>query len=571
MVVNVTGINMLNRPKFQKLGCKAEKSEVYSTSQVQMMSAQEAKILRSVVLSNLSFKGYDYSTEDKNSIRIPDLFHTLHSEFTIKADESRGIKYPVEVKKETDLVSQEKKVTVQRIKDGKKELILEVSKKPDCKNVKIGYIDGKAGSTTTVYMADTDKKLYALMIPGSHMKNGDFEAKMPGKYELPSITKPKEISFAGNTYAVLAYKPEESIEAVLNYFNSNKPEQITPGKDAEGNKDKYDNHLLVGGFGTRMGEMLAVGGKNKPSVQLPAQGYQLLDFAINNAISSGALSKDPDITYFIEDDPVVGTAGGPMEGIREGKMEISNSPVIMWPGDGISDIDFSPALKKFEETPDAGIMIVGIPVAAEKILGKLGLIGFDKENNKIIEFIEKPTDMSVAKNASLKEDRINPLKSEYLANIAVYIINPEIMQAIADLEPILHDQKTREYDFGKHVLPALKTLCNGNEKEVKNFLESKNIPKDIMNKVKGLKMYTYVAKGDWCDVGTIPSFMEASREIASGEKYKNLPVNIREGYKENVDLETGVVFMPGTRKEFEDKFSQPGNKAEGNIIVMSKA
>lgn len=517
----------------------------------QTISSESSNALKSTALAGININT-NYKVEEFG-VRVSDLFNTRDSKFDILPKPKIGVKR-LSIEKQTS--GKDENVAVRDDKTGR--LILEATKNKGFEFAKIGFTDGKAGPTGVLVLKDpkTNKNYRILMRQGSIIKTKDFTVKMPGTVEMPN-GKSSEISFAGSKFgAMLAFKPEKSVEAFQKYSENNLQENIQKGEHAdELSPDDFHNVFAVGGFGSRFGAVLD-GGDNKPSVQDPSvPGHTLLAYAMDSAVGAGVLDgKDmnlkKDLNISIEDDPEVGNAGGFIQYLD--LLEKQNGgpidkPIIVWPGDGISDIDYSKPLKFFKDTPDAGAMIISIPLNEDQI-EPFGIVGVD-EKNHVTQFVEKPKtheDKALAKLGRTADGK-------YLANIAVYVLKPEVVKQIKDIYKERQEDGKIDMDFGADVLPALKDLCAGGKIKDKDG--------------NPLKMYAIGAKGDWSDVGAIQPFIDTSRTIAQGDKYKNLSPVLKEGYKKNVDAETGVVYMPNTREAL-NKLLPENSEIKGNILVM---
>jgi NDP-sugar pyrophosphorylase family protein len=298
--------------------------------------------------------------------------------------------------------------------------------------------------------------------------------------------------------------------------------------------------------------------------------------------------SSPNISFSVEDEKPLGTAGGVVLGLRSGEIP-RNRPIVLCNGDAFSNIDLSKTVHKFTNT-NAGLMIFGYPVEKER-LKSFGILGFEPKegNNEITKFIEKP---DPDKSAELKEaeagqikDPSDPNNGKFYASIAIYVMSPEITNILAQIAP-----ENESYDFGFNFLPLMQKILNTKEpikigdipienkediKEQKriydklkelNIIDDKGIPQDIypvkpsfdnnfnMTPVpdkskKPLKMLVAPAegikniKGYWNDIGSTEAYIKEMREIASNpDIYKGMHQDFIKGVKENV--KDGIVFIP---------------------------
>ena len=320
------------------------------------------------------------------------------------------------------------------------------------------------------------------------LNTSEFKAVLPNTLELieaPGLSIKRydnpssSISFTGNNsspklFPVLAFMPDASLKAldkslkeIEKYtsdtsLNKTKDDVLTPQIAAS-----WNIIPTVGGFGTRAASITPPG-SNKPAIPTPA-GLPLLAFSLIPVVQAGLRLPNNlnDVNSVCEKDSAVGTAGGVIEGIRNKVISTDKNALIV-PGDSIHDIKLAPAIKKFEDSKNAGIMVVGNKVPEDQIKD-FGIIGTDKDS-AITSFIEKPKNPELAKEGKIEGS------SEYLANVAIYALKPKLIDALVSLEPIVkvsnielepklrdgesQGSKGKEYDFGKHVLPTLQVLCN---------------------------------------------------------------------------------------------------------------
>lgn len=154
------------------------------------------------------------------------------------------------------------------------------------------------------------------------------------------------------------------------------------------------------------------------------------------------------LTYFIEKTPL-GTAGS-----VKGTQNFVGEDFIVISGDSFTNIDLTKAIR-YHFAKDSILTVISQPHPRPQGLGVLE-IDYD---NKIIEFIEKPTDMKPS-----------------LINTGIYIINKKILSLIPD----------GAYDFGKQLLPRLTG-----------------------------KIFAYITYDYWSDIGTLSSYYYTNYVLAS--------------------------------------------------------
>ncbi len=230
--------------------------------------------------------------------------------------------------------------------------------------------------------------------------------------------------------------------------------------------------ILLGGQGTRLRPFTITTPKSfLPIANIPMIHYQLVllaKYKIDNVVLavsphcqkhreffSIAKSLGINLHLSCERKPL-GTAGG----IRNAyKFLKGNEPFFVFNGDIISDCD----LDKMLECHKVSGADVSIAVVEVENPRDFGVIIVDGEK-RISQFIEKPQ---------------NPVSN--LINAGIYIIHPEILDEMpAD----------REVSIEREVFPAL--------------IE------------RGKKLFAYVHKGYWKDVGTIQNYRSANFDIVEG-------------------------------------------------------
>ncbi|OGI01719.1 MAG: hypothetical protein A2Y25_06550 [Candidatus Melainabacteria bacterium GWF2_37_15] len=146
--------------------------------------------------------------------------------------------------------------------------------------------------------------------------------------------------------------------------------------------------------------------------------------------------------------------------------------------------------------------------------------------------------------------------------------------SVQDTKQALHETDkainvVREKDKNNWLIQAV------NEMGINPVIKQLNPVVQMLKNKDGerMKMIAYAGDADWADVGTIPQFIDTSRQIAAGESFINLPKEIRQGFKDNV-LETGISYIPSSEtdkrspKEAFKSFLGENGTAKGNIVVM---
>jgi mannose-1-phosphate guanylyltransferase / phosphomannomutase len=171
------------------------------------------------------------------------------------------------------------------------------------------------------------------------------------------------------------------------------------------------------------------------------------------------------MSYAVEEDEPLGTAG-----CVKNIAELLDGTFLVISGDSITDFDLRAAIAfHLKKKSKATIVLTAVPNPLE-----FGLVITD-EAGRIQRFLEKPSTSEVFSDT---------------VNTGIYILEPEVLNYLPQ----------GESDFSKDLFPTL--------------LE------------KGVDIYGYVAKGYWCDVGSLETYREAQYDALMGV------VNLDVGYRE---------------------------------------
>lgn len=261
-------------------------------------------------------------------------------------------------------------------------------------------------------------------------------------------------------------------------------------------KKKCVAMLLAGGQGSRLAPLTTY--IAKPAVPFAAR-YRIIDFSISNCVNSGIDTVGVLTQYQpLELNDYLGT-GSPWDlDLRFGGLHIlppyqaqkggdwfkgtanaiyqnikfikryNPDYVLILSGDHIYKMDYDIMLQEhIENGADCTIAVIDVPLEEAS---RFGIMTTD-EKGRITEFAEKPE---------------NPKSTQ--ASMGVYIFSTDAL--IKYLEEDEANPES-ENDFGKNVIPAM--LADGQ------------------------KMYAYLYKGYWRDVGTLSSYWAANMD-AIGDK-----------------------------------------------------
>lgn len=147
--------------------------------------------------------------------------------------------------------------------------------------------------------------------------------------------------------------------------------------------------------------------------------------------------------------------------------------VLILSGDHIYSTTYNEMLKQhIERQADCTISVIEVD---PKEASRFGILVTNK-NDEIVKFQEKPK---------------NPISN--LASMGVYIFTYTVLRRM-----LISDAKKKEssHDFGKDIIPTMLA--------------------------KKMKLFAYVFKGYWKDVGTIPSLHEANMDLLLSAKGQNI-------------------------------------------------
>lgn len=460
--------------------------------------------------------------------------------------------------------------------------------------IKPGFVIGKTGFIATLEVAWKNGKNFIIeMHPESELHIDGLDVVHT------KLDKLKEgVAFKGNkaTATINAcYKSEKTVKSVQRFYKLIKNPEFFNSieKTLNSYKEKFHACVLAGGLGSRL-EGISYGREdNKPSTSTPFIGMDLMHLSLLNLFQAGLLPESTDdVDFVIQDEAtsavgcVVTTLGykllNDLDGvdlIKEGKSILpKDKSLLIVPSDNIIDIDMTKVLDSYLATENAGMMIVGVP--DPRCYG--GLIKAN-ENNEIQEFLYKPNAEDIEKrdgyiysvNSAGEKEYLLSDKNEKtaLSNAFIYIINPEIIDTIANIyknsirtkyqkelwenKAVINNLTDKQYlkvieaYWDKEIIPELVRLSNNGRLKNGNGDE--------------LKVFVYKDLNvDYSDVGECESYLKTVRKVASKDSYKNLPEVIKKGFADNID--DNVIFNTDAKSEFYELLGDGYTK--GNVIIL---
>ena len=461
----------------------------------------------------------------------------------------------------------------------------------------ITYKQGKFMPEITVKDESLNGKR-VKMYAGSHLSGEGFELRMPGTYEPIPGQKRENVSFTGRTVITTLNNEPRTLYAVDKYMNSDLATHAIKGEYTD-TMLEYDPTIVIpaGGFGERF-RNITRDKENKPSAKMPTHdNYRIIGTALNLAASAGIINADgtDSLKYLSQKHNIEGdnvyyvdrfkTDGGAIaEGLARDIIR-NDRDVIILNADIFTNADITRVYEKLKTLPDAGLVIPYYPVNPERAKS-FGLLGIEKDENnnlQIKSFVEKPkythdapmpNDFKFQGEYDKAMEEFNKVQTAllpgkddvFLANPGLYFMSKEAAKVLT-ASGILSPEET---GLGKDIMPKIVEMANtGRLKDSEgNQLKIYTVPLEA----KGGKPAV------WDDIGTAEAYLRLIKDVAhetdihgtsTGNKYYGVPEFVLNDFKDNVDLETGIVYGS---KESKGLFNNFCNKygittARGNIFV----
>ncbi|MBR1460676.1 hypothetical protein IJ596_03445 [bacterium] len=462
------------------------------------------------------------------------------------------------------------------------------------KNIKPGFVLGKTGFYATLDVSEKNGDGYIIEVFDNSVfdnKNGlRVENK---KLNSPSFTGKEEPTTTVNAY----YKSEKTIKSIQRFFKlvNESPLFNSIEKSQKPYYEKFHPYILAGGFGSRI-EALSYGREdNKPSTATPVKGMDLMHFSLLNLYQANLLPKSTDdVDFVIQDEAnsavgcVITTLGYKIKNnldgvdlVKDGKSVLpKGKSVIILPSDNVIDINLPEVLDDYMNTKNAGMMIVGVP--DYRCYG--GLIRAD-ENGKIKEFLYKPSMETIDENDDYLYKTDENGKKEYLldkngrktalSNAFIYIINPEIIDTVANIykNKIRNAYETLIWDKGGVKKPIsreeyLKVIeCLWDREIIPTLVEMSNQGKLKNKNGENLNVVVHRAMDtDYSDVGECSSYIATMKNLAKEDAYLNIPPSIKDEVRSNVSEH--VIFNTDAKRSFYKLLGD--GYVDGDIVVIPK-
>ncbi|MBN1893237.1 glucose-1-phosphate adenylyltransferase [bacterium] len=291
--------------------------------------------------------------------------------------------------------------------------------------------------------------------------------------------------------------------------------------------------IMAGGAGSRLYPLTKM--RAKPAVPIAGK-FRLIDIPISNCLNSGlrqmfvltqfnseSLNRHLSRTFFFSPfssgfvqilaaqqtiehtDWYQGTADSVRKNLQYFMGKHNHFHLIL-AGDHLYSMDYQKLLA-FHVEQNADITVGVLPVLKQQA-AEFGILKLDK-NSRITRFIEKPRTDSALKpfapaQAWLKE---NNLEGEdiYLGSMGIYLFSRKVLEEL--LEGTVHA------DFGKGIIP---------------------------HAINGKRVFGYLFRGYWEDVGTIESFYRAMMDLVA-------PIPKFNFYAADRPIYTRPRYLPGAK------------------------
>lgn len=255
---------------------------------------------------------------------------------------------------------------------------------------------------------------------------------------------------------------------------------------------------MAGGFGTRLKPLTI----NRPKPMVPVANRPIMEHIVDLLRRHG-ITDLISILYFqpehitshfgdgsafgvnmqyVTADADYGTAGA----VRNAEHLMGDEPVLVISGDVLTDFDLGAAIREHQERgADATIALTSVdnPLA-------FGIVILDRQNGRIVRFLEKPTWGEVFSDT---------------INTGIYILEPSALARIP--------QRTN-FDFSKDLFPKMLRESAG--------------------------LFGHIAKGYWRDIGNLEEYRRAHEDVMAGRVNLSLAGEVKHVAKGSLHVEDGV-------------------------------
>ncbi len=292
--------------------------------------------------------------------------------------------------------------------------------------------------------------------------------------------------------------------------------------------------IMAGGAGSRLYPLTKT--RAKPAVPIAGK-FRLIDIPISNCLNSDirkmfiltqfnseSLNRHLSRTYFfapfsegfvqiLAAQQTIANAEwyqGTADSVRKNLQYFMGKSIdyhLILAGDHLYSMDYQNLLE-FHVFSQADVTVGVLPVSREKT-SAFGILKMDREN-RITDFIEKPKDDQALEPFRLpdefaKERKMNLAETPFIGSMGIYLFNRNVLSELLT--------ETDHADFGKGIIP---------------------------HAIRSKRVYGYLFRGYWEDVGTIGSFYRAMMDLVS-------PLPKFNFYEADRPIYTRPRYLPGAK------------------------
>jgi glucose-1-phosphate adenylyltransferase len=292
--------------------------------------------------------------------------------------------------------------------------------------------------------------------------------------------------------------------------------------------------IMAGGAGSRLYPLTKT--RAKPAVPIAGK-FRLIDIPISNCLNSDirkmfiltqfnseSLNRHLSRTYFfapfsegfvqiLAAQQTIANAEwyqGTADSVRKNLQYFMGKSIdyhLILAGDHLYSMDYQNLLE-FHVFSQADVTVGVLPVSREKT-SEFGILKMDREN-RVTDFIEKPKDDKALEPFRLpddfaKERNMNLAETPFIGSMGIYLFNRNVLSELLT--------ETDHADFGKGLIP---------------------------HAIRSKRVYGYLFRGYWEDVGTIGSFYRAMMDLVS-------PIPKFNFYDADRPIYTRPRYLPGAK------------------------
>ena len=292
--------------------------------------------------------------------------------------------------------------------------------------------------------------------------------------------------------------------------------------------------IMAGGAGTRLYPLTKT--RAKPAVPIAGK-FRLIDIPISNCLNSDvrkmyiltqfnseSLNRHLSRTYFfapfsegfvqiLAAQQTVENAEwyqGTADSVRKNLQYFMGKSIdyhLILAGDHLYSMDYQ-SLLEFHVFNQADVTIGVLPVPKSRVR-EFGILKMEKDA-RIVDFVEKPkTDEALQSfhisETTIHEKKLDQSEEPFIGSMGIYLFNRNVLKEMLT--------ETDHADFGRGIIPHV---------------------------IKSKKVYGYLFRGYWEDVGTIGSFYRAMMDLVS-------PIPKFNFYEAERPIYTRPRYLPGAK------------------------